>query len=275
MSVKYHNNKGHQEFKLLDEDDLIRNVDSMIFAFSEPIMQHANRSKQKSRLKDDISVGPATVLRNLKALKKLFVGTIKGDELVNIFEELSPDANASGIFTTLPYNRQFRDLKEMLHKRERNEAAVFSLFSMTHEDLRLGLDKHYGVLSSNRRFIREHQKEIMDWFSSTMKQFTTVDVSEDLLCEELTEEYVLKCKKNQASASKLWGSVRVRCECAGEYRRDNKMAHCRTQRHSTWVGTLKEKRKHDDVVVELLQEAHVIGGKASKTDLVENAKPVL
>ena len=46
MSIKYFSNKGHQTVELLDEFNLIRNIDGMIEAFSEPILDHANLSKQ-------------------------------------------------------------------------------------------------------------------------------------------------------------------------------------------------------------------------------------
>ena len=167
-------------------------------------------------------------------------------------------------------------LREILERKERNEYTSGSIFNMTCVDLRLALNKHIEVLSSNRRFICEHQNDIMAWFSRTMKQFTTVVPSEEYLCEELTEEYILKCKKNQARASKDWGQVRVECPCGGDFRRDNKKAHCRTKNHSDWLVTDKEKRKRDDDndTDKRLREDNVVD-KVSKSDLVEDVEPIV
>ncbi len=82
-------------------------------------------------------------------------------------------------------------------------------FDVSKEEAEIILAKHKGVVQKNREFIVRHEVEVLAWFLNKIKEFNIVEPVLTNMCEQLTKEYVLKCKKNQASASKLWGSVRI------------------------------------------------------------------
>ena len=51
-----------------------------------------------------------------------------------------------------------------------------------------------------------------------------------------------EAKAKKKEQSKKYGAVKIECECGSFYRRDNKAAHFRTQKHKSFMDELQTKK---------------------------------